>query len=132
MPSTLSTLTLYFYRPTCYDMTTQQLASRLKSLSEAHRGTTQLIARLFKLSTQPPGSSHVNPQDGDARMELSAEIHQSLKEQEEDFELLKQEAEDLTIGGNWTPNARRRDTEKDSQRVALISQVERLGEDLRL
>ena len=112
-------------------MTTQELHSRLKSLSEAHRETIQLINRLSKFPSTP-GSSPSNSTDGDPRVELGAEIHQSLKEQEEDFELLKQEAEDLTSGGVWGSGARRRDSEKDRERVALVSQIERLGADLKV
>lgn len=113
------------------DMTTQELSSRLKSLSEAHRETIQLINRLSKFPSSP-GSSPANPADGDARVELSAEIHQSLKEQEEDYELLKQEVEDITSGGVWGSGTRRGDSEKDKERVALVSQVERLGGDLKV
>lgn len=65
------------------------------------------------------------------RVELSAEIHQNLKEQEEEFELLRQEVEDQTDCGNWTSAARRRDSEADKERTALVAQVTRLGEDLR-
>lgn len=112
-------------------MTTQEPNSRFKSLSEAHRETIQLISRLSKLPSTP-GSSPSNPVDGDPRVELSAEIHQSLKEQEEDFELLKQGAEDITSGGVWGSGTRRGDSEKDKERLALISQIERLGGDLKV
>lgn len=65
------------------------------------------------------------------RVELSAEIHQSLKEQEEEFELLRQEVEDQTDRGSWTSAARRRDSEADKERTALVAQITRLEEDLR-
>ena len=109
-------------------MTTRELGSRLKTLSEVHRETSQLIARLSKLPIQP-GSTSSNP---DARVELSSEIHQRLKEEDEELELLKQEAEDITSGSSWGSAARRRDSEKDRERIGLVSQVERLGEDLKL
>ena len=65
-------------------------------------------------------------------MELSAEIHQSLKEQEEDFELLRQEVEDQTNTSSWSSSARRRDSGKNSQRRDLAAQVTRLSEDLKM
>ena len=120
------------YNPTnSITMTTQELDLRYKSIFEAHKGTKLLITRLSKVSSQP-GSSYPNHQDADVSVELSAEIHQRLKEQEDDFELLKQDAEDLLVGSSWTPTTERRGGEKDSQRTALISQIERLGEDLKL
>ena len=117
----------YDYLP---DMTTR-LSLRLKSLSESLREINQLINRLSKPYSRSGTSSPLSG-DVDTRAELTAEIHQSLKEQEEDYELLKQEVEDLTSGGNWGSGIRRRDSENDGDRVTLVSQVERLGEDLKL
>ena len=112
-------------------MTTQELNHHLKALSEAHRNIQQLITRLSKLPAQL-GSSSPDADESDARVELSAEIHQSLKEQEEDLELVRQEVEDLTSDSSWGSGSRRRDSEKDKDRVALITQVERIGEDQKL
>ncbi|KAI9879690.1 MAG: hypothetical protein M1830_007636 [Pleopsidium flavum] len=111
-------------------MTSTSLSVRLTSLFDAHRQTLHLIARLSKLPIQP-GSSSLNPGDGDARVELSAEIHQNLKEQEEELELLRQEVEDLTSTSSWGGN-RRRDSQKERERTDLAAQVARLGEDLKL
>lgn len=111
-------------------MNTQSLNARLTPLFDTHRKTLNLIHRLAKLPAQP-GSSPLNPGEGDARVELSAEIHQSLKEEEEDFELIRQEFEDQTNSGSWTNPSRRRDSAKDKERSALAAQVTRLGEDLR-
>ncbi|MCJ1393501.1 hypothetical protein MMC18_006376 [Xylographa bjoerkii] len=112
-------------------MTTQELNSRLKSLSEALREASSLIIKLSKLSA-PSNNSSPHPDQAEGRVELSAEIHQSLKEQEEDYELLKQEVQDLESGGSWASGARRRDSEKDKERITLLTQLERLGEDLKL
>ena len=112
-------------------MTTQELQSRLKSLFEAHREASALINRLSKLPAHL-GSSSPQFDNGESRVELSAEIHQSLKEQEEEYELLKQEIEDYTTVGGWGSSARRRDSEKDRDRITIVTQVERLGEDLKL
>lgn len=111
-------------------MTTQNLNTRLSPLFDAHKQTVYLIHRLFKLPAQP-GLSPLNPEACDLRVELSAEILQNLKEQEEEFELLRQEVEDQTDRKSWTSAARRRDSETDNERTALAAQITRLGEDLR-
>ena len=112
-------------------MTTQELNSRLKSLSEALREVSILVTKLSKLSV-PANNNSPHPDEAESRVELSAEIHQSLKEQEEDYDLLKQEVDDLDSGGSWASGARRRDSEKDRERITLLTQLERLGEDLKL
>jgi protein transport protein SEC20 len=109
-------------------MNGRDLSSRLKALSEGYRGVVSLTNKLSKLSPQPGAAT----EEADPRVELSTEIHQSLKELEEEFELVRQDAED-TIGTEPRGAAsRRRDSEKDNQRIALATQVERLGEDLRM
>ncbi|MCJ1283780.1 hypothetical protein MMC26_003111 [Xylographa opegraphella] len=112
-------------------MTTQELNLRLKSLSEALHEVSSLIAKLSKLSALSNTSSP-HPDEAESRVELSAEIHQSLKEQEEDYDLLKQEVEDLDSSGSWASGVRRLDSEKDRERITLLTQLERLGEDLKL
>lgn len=109
-------------------MSTQDLNGRLTSLFDAHKQTVHLISRLAKLPAQP-GSAPLNSDSADARSELSTEIHQSLKEQEEDFEILRQEVEDQTTSGLATA-ARRRDTERERERTDLAARVTRLGENL--
>ncbi|KAL8973173.1 MAG: hypothetical protein Q9183_000136 [Haloplaca sp. 2 TL-2023] len=106
-------------------MSVQRLNKRLEPLFETHKQTAQLIQRLSKLPTTS-GSNSTDPEAGDARLELSTEIHQSLKEQEEDFELLRQEVEDQTNTASWTSAARRRDSEKERERIDLAARVARL------
>lgn len=108
-------------------MSSQNLNTELRSLFEAHKQTLQLINRLTKLPVQP-GSSALT---SDARVELSAEIHQSLKEQEEGFELLRQEVEGPTINAGWIPATRRKHSDKERDRTDLATQVTRLGENLK-
>lgn len=103
-------------------MTTQELHSRLKKLSQVYREVSQLTTRLSKLSPQPGDRE-------EERVEFGAEIHQSLKEAEEDFELLKQELEDITTG---SAGGRRKDSEKEREQLSLVTEVGRLGEDLKL
>ncbi|KAI4260416.1 MAG: hypothetical protein LQ352_000278 [Teloschistes flavicans] len=109
-------------------MSVRSLNARLQPLFDAHRQTVHLTQRLSKT----PATSASNSSDPDAinaPLELSAEIHQSLKEQEEEFELLRQEIEDHT---SWTAAAKRRNNEKERERTDLAAQVARLGEDLKI
>ncbi|CAO2656753.1 Nn.00g055560.m01.CDS01 [Neocucurbitaria sp. VM-36] len=109
--------------------TTQTLTTRLNSLSDNNKAVGQLIQRLAKLDFQP-GSQPVNgPEEGDVRLELSAEIHESLKSIEEELELLRQEVEDITLQGASV--GRRRDSTRDSERSRLAVLLARLTEDLR-
>ena len=109
-------------------MSLQYVNARLQPLNDAHKQTVQLIHRLSKHSVTP-GSS---PLDADARLELSAEIHQNLKEQEEELELLRQEVEDQAITTGWTSAARKRNGGKEREHTEVIAQVARLTEDLKL
>ncbi|KAF2013386.1 Sec20-domain-containing protein [Aaosphaeria arxii CBS 175.79] len=108
--------------------TTQSLTIRLNTLSEWNKETLSLIQRLSKLDFQP-GALPQNSDEGDARLELSAEIHESLKQTEEELELLKQEVEDVVQGTGGS--ARRRDSAKESERSRLAVLLARLTEDLR-
>lgn len=109
--------------------TTQALTTRLSALSEANKANGQLIQRLAKLDFQP-GSQPLNNEEGDVRLELSAEIHESLKQLEEELELLRQEIEDVVRG--TASIGRRRDSKTDSERSRLAVLLARLSEDLTL
>lgn len=109
-------------------MTTSSLSARLTTLSDSNKAILQLVHRLSKLNFQP-GSLPLNSDEGDVRVELSAEIHENLKQLEEELELIKQEVEELTAGA--ASSARRRDGERDRERSRLTVQVARLGEDLK-
>jgi protein transport protein SEC20 len=106
---------------------TNQLSQQLSQLSDSLKATNTLISRLSKLSFQP-GSEPLEG-EGSVRVELAQDIHDSLKQLEEELELLKQEAEDLTTATGGS--VRRRDSEKEREKARLSAQVARLGEDLR-
>lgn len=106
---------------------TQTLITRLGSLSDSNKAVQQLIQRLAKLDFQP-GSQPLNPEEGDIRLELSAEIHESLKGIEEDLELLRQDIDDILGTGNFTS---RRDSSKGGEKSRLAVLLARLTEDLR-
>ncbi|KAK5124320.1 hypothetical protein LTR85_002023 [Meristemomyces frigidus] len=108
-------------------MTTTQLPQQLSQLSDTLKATNALITRLSKLTFQP-GSEPLESENT-VRVELAQDIHDGLKQLEEELELLKQEAEDFTAAGSGTH--KRRDSERDRERARLSAQLARLGEDLR-
>jgi hypothetical protein len=107
---------------------TQTLTSRLNNISESNKSILQLIQRLSKLDFQP-GSVPLNSEEGDIRLELSAEIHESLKSCEEELELLRQEVEDVVQRPGST--VRRRDSVRESETSRLAVLLARLTEDLK-
>jgi protein transport protein SEC20 len=109
--------------------TTRSLTARLSALSEANKSAGQLIQRLARLDFQPGSQPLDNSEEGDVRLELGAEIHETLKGIEEELELLRQQVEDVTSQGGIT--GRRRDSTKDSERSRLAVLLARLTEDLR-
>jgi len=118
--------------------TTQTLTTRLNALSDSNKSIQQLTQRLAKLDFQP-GSQPLDTEEGDVRLELSAEIHESLKGIEEELELLRLEAEDFVNAGataTGRDSARRRDSARDGNRESERSRVAvllaRLTEDLKL
>jgi protein transport protein SEC20 len=108
--------------------TTQTLAARLNALSESNKATLQLVQRLSKLDFQP-GTTPIKSEEGDVRLELSAEIHESLKQLDEELELLRQEVEDVVQGP--PSSSRRRDSVREGEKARLAVLLARLTEDLR-
>ena len=105
--------------------------ARLTALFDSLKQTQQLITRLSKLSVQP-GSDPSNSAECDVRVELGAEIHQGLKEQEEDLDSLRQEVEDHIDSSIWGASGRRESgREREKEKTNLAAQVARLGEDLK-
>ena len=110
--------------------TTQTLTTRLTALTESNKSVGQLIQRLAKLDFQP-GSQPLNDGEGDVRLELSAEIHETLKSIEEELELLRQEVEDVLQQSSGVLG-KRRDSSKEGERSRLAVLLARLTEDLKL
>ncbi|KAK4141612.1 protein transport protein sec20 [Dichotomopilus funicola] len=76
----------------------ESLQERLAALQETTTQLRELIDRLANISFQP-GSVPLSSSDEDnVATELSAEIHQVLREEEEDLELLQEEIIDLRAG----------------------------------
>ena len=104
--------------------------ARLTAVFESLKQIQQLITRLSKVPAQP-GLSPANPDEWDARIELGAEIHQRLKEQEEDFGIIRQEIEDQTTASTWSSAGRLRNSGRERADADLAAQITRLGEDLK-
>jgi protein transport protein SEC20 len=109
--------------------TTQTLTTRLTTLTDSNKSVGQLIQRLAKLDFQP-GSQPLNGEEGEVRLELSAEIHENLKSIEEELELLRQEVEDVLQQGSGLLG-KRRDSARESERSRLAVLLARLTEDLK-
>lgn len=114
-------------------MASQSLSARLQALQDTYKSTLTLIQRLQKLPSTP---GTFTSSDSDPRLELSSEIHQSLKEQENDLEVLRQEVEDATTnytgGYIGSGSVRRRNSEQVAERQRAAAMVAKLGEDLKM
>ncbi|KAK5713524.1 Protein transport protein sec20 [Elasticomyces elasticus] len=114
-------------------MSTSHLLTQLTQLSDSLKQTNTLITRLAKLPFSP-GSEPVDISDTNTvRLELAQDIHDALKQLEEDLELLTQETEDLNPS-QALPAHRRRESktgEKERERARVSAQLTRLSEDLR-
>lgn len=110
--------------------TVQSLTHRLAALTEQNKAVGALIQRLAKLDFQPGSLPLDNSEEGDVRLELSAEIHDNLKTVEEELELVRQEVEDITQ--QTAHSGRRRDSARDTEKGRLAVLLARLTEDLQL
>lgn len=112
-------------------MSSQSLGARLQALADTYKATLSLIQQLQKLSLDAY-SNDTSPQ-----ADLASEIHDSLKEQEESLELLRQEADDShysTTNIRWVGGGsvtRRRDSERESEHERNAATIARLSEDLK-
>ncbi|KAH9809193.1 Sec20 [Teratosphaeria destructans] len=106
--------------------TLHQLSHHLAQLHDSLKATNALITRLAKLTFQP--GSEPDNSGTTVRLELSQDIHDTLKQLEEELELLKQEVEDATVAA--APQ-KRRESEKQREGARLSAQVLRLEEDLK-
>ncbi|ESZ98275.1 hypothetical protein SBOR_1371 [Sclerotinia borealis F-4128] len=97
-------------------MSFESLSERLATLQESNRQARELIDRLETIEF-PPGSIALDSDDDNGLLELSAEITQVLKDQDEEFEQLQEEVLSLPAG---RPNS-----ESQRQRQVLDDAVER-------
>jgi protein transport protein SEC20 len=78
-------------------MSFESLSERLTALQESNAQLKDLIDRLATINFQP-GSIPLDNEDGNVATELTAEIHQTIKDQDEDFEMLQEEVYDMDSG----------------------------------
>ena len=105
-------------------MSFELISERLKALQESNTQLKELINRLATINFQP-GSVPLGGDDEDNVMqELAAEIHQLIREEDEDFELLNEEIEELDEG--------KRGSEMEQQKAELKGAVMRGMRELKL
>lgn len=109
-------------------MSATALLTQLSTLSDSLKTTNTLITRLSKLHFSPGSEPLEAPTGGLARLELAQEIHETLKDLEEELEFLSQEAEDYKTDS--TQRRRPAGTNKDGEEARITAKVTRLFEDL--
>jgi protein transport protein SEC20 len=114
---------------------TAQLAASLASVTNSLKSTNTLITRLARL-TFPPGAEPLDDEGNSVRIELAQDIHEGLKQLEEDLELLRGDIEDSTPTVKAPATGRLRSgsvrhSNKGQEHERLGTQVVRLGEDLK-
>jgi protein transport protein SEC20 len=113
---------------------TTHLTASLANLTDSLKTTNLLITRLARL-TFPPGAEPLDDEGNSVRIELAQDIHEGLKQLEEDLELLRGDIEDSipptrTPTGGLLHSSSARPSTKGTERERLSVQVVRLGEDL--
>lgn len=104
-------------------MASLSLSRRLQNLADSYRQTIALIQELQRFPNGSTFATDPNPEE--KRIEVTNEIHQSLKEQENALELLGQELED-------SPAARsRRNASRVEEQERNAANLSRLNEDVR-
>ena len=110
------------------------LTASLANLTDSLKTTNTLITRLARL-TFPPGAEPLDDEGNSVRIELAQDIHEGLKQLEEDLELLRGDIKDSTPAtktpaGGLLHGSSTRPSTKGQERERLGVQVARLGEDL--
>ncbi|KAF2857419.1 hypothetical protein K470DRAFT_260824, partial [Piedraia hortae CBS 480.64] len=98
---------------------------RISQLQESLKGANALIKRLSKLQFQE-GSADADTE----RVELGEDIHESLKALEEEYDLLRQDIEDLKPPVPVDYSAKRRESDRQRKDLRLSIQCTRFGEEL--
>ena len=104
-------------------MIPSDINGKIQTLSDAHKHILQLINRLAKLPAEPGALQDFE----DTRAELGAEIHDHLKEQQADYELLAQDVEYQGSAFGWQSAG----SEKVRERAEVSAQVARIGENIK-
>jgi protein transport protein SEC20 len=103
-------------------MSFEVVSERLRVLQESNSQLKDLIDRLATLKFQP-GSIPLDEGEDNAKAELTAEIHQIIKDQEEDLTILQEDVTDLDFG--------RSDGELQQQKASLDHVVKKAIQELK-
>jgi protein transport protein SEC20 len=103
-------------------MSFERVSERLKVLQESNVQLRDLIDRLANLKFQP-GSIPLDEEEDNAKVELAAEIHQIIKDQEEDLTDLQEDVIDLDFG--------RSSRELEGEKAVLDQAVKKALEELK-
>jgi protein transport protein SEC20 len=103
-------------------MSFQIVSERLKALQESNALLKELIDRLANLKFQP-GSVPLDDDENNVKVELTSEIHQLIKDQDEDLAILQEDVTDVEVG--------RSGGELEQQKVLLDSGVKKAREELK-
>ena len=103
-------------------MSFQIVSERLKVLQESNLQLKDLIDRLANLKFQP-GSIPLDEEEDNVKVELTVEIQQIIKDQEEDLTILQEDVIDLDFG--------RSDRESQQQKALLDRAVKKAIEELK-
>lgn len=103
-------------------MSFESLSERLTALQESNAQLKDLIDRLATINFQP-GSVPLDTTKENVVGEITVEVQQTLRDQEEDFELLQEEVYDLDSG--------RPGSELEQQKDGLDQAVKRAVRELK-
>jgi hypothetical protein len=101
------------------------LTQRLQALADRYKQTLDLIQELRTFS--PSASTADDPVE--RRLELANDIHESLKEQEDTLDILKQEVDDGAIPSHRRDPTALRRSDREIEREKQADLVTRLSED---
>ena len=103
-------------------MSFQSLSEKLATLQASNAQLKDLIDRLATIKFQP-GSIPLDNEEGNVITELTAEIQQTIRDQDDDFKVLQEEVKDLPSG--------REGSELEQQKAGLEYTVERAIRELK-
>jgi protein transport protein SEC20 len=98
------------------------LSQRLQSLADTYKSTLAQIAELRNFNS----TTYSGDSADEHRLELATEIHESLREQEDTLEILKQELDD-----DVHVSRRHESTSRETERERNADMVIRLSEDIK-
>ncbi|PBP26927.1 Sec20 domain containing protein [Diplocarpon rosae] len=98
-------------------MSFQIISERLKNLQESTAQLKEFIERLANINFQPGSVPLSIDEDDNILREMVSEIHQTIREQDEEFEILQEEVEELVEG--------KKGSEMEHQKIELRSAVVR-------